>query len=129
MLAGTNQTDVLTIQVPAALAAGELDEEALREITILVCHYAGWPIGSRVNQVVEESIARHRQVVSGVFIEPAVGHASPDGRASSDVEALDGPSEPRSSARPGPDLAAHGYAETEYVVRGTAVVVRRRAAR
>jgi 4-carboxymuconolactone decarboxylase len=58
MLAGSNQTDVLNIQVPAALANGELDAEALREITILVCHYAGWPIGSRVNQVVEESIAR-----------------------------------------------------------------------
>jgi 4-carboxymuconolactone decarboxylase len=61
MLAGSNQTDVLTIQVPAALAAGELDEDALREITILVCHYAGWPIGSRVNQVVEESIARAKK--------------------------------------------------------------------
>jgi 4-carboxymuconolactone decarboxylase len=58
MLAGSNQTDVLSIQVPAALAAGELDAEALREITILVCHYAGWPIGSRVNQVIEESIAK-----------------------------------------------------------------------
>jgi len=33
--------------------------------------------------------------------------------------ALDGPSN-LVSARPGPDLAAHGYAETEYVVRGTA---------
>ena len=58
MLAGSNQTDVLSIQVPAALAAGELDEEALREITILVCHYAGWPIGSRVNAIVEDTIAK-----------------------------------------------------------------------
>lgn len=33
--------------------------------------------------------------------------------------ALDGPSN-LVSARPGPDLAAHGYAEKEYVVRGTA---------
>ena len=36
-----------------------------------------------------------------------------------DVEILDGASS-LVSARPGPDLAAHGYAETEYVVRGTA---------
>ena len=64
MLAGSNQTDVLSIQVPAALSAGELDEDALREITILVCHYAGWPIGSRVNQVVEESIARAKKASS-----------------------------------------------------------------
>ena len=58
LLTGSNQHDVLTIQVPAALAAGELDEEQLREIVILLCHYAGWPSGSRVNQIVEEAIAQ-----------------------------------------------------------------------
>ncbi len=58
LLTGSNQHDVLTIQVPAALAAGELDEEQLREIVILLCHYAGWPSGSRVNQIVEETIAK-----------------------------------------------------------------------
>lgn len=58
MLAGSNQHDVLTIQIPAALAAGELDEQQLREIVILLCHYAGWPSGSRVNQIVEETIAK-----------------------------------------------------------------------
>ena len=60
MLAGTNQHDVLTIQIPAAYAAGELDAEQLREIVILLCHYAGWPSGSRVNQIVEETIAKAR---------------------------------------------------------------------
>lgn len=58
LLAGSNQHDVLTIQIPAALAAGELDEQQLREIVILLCHYAGWPSGSRVNQIVEETIAK-----------------------------------------------------------------------
>ena len=58
LLTGSNQHDVLTIQIPAALAAGELDEQQLREIVILLCHYAGWPSGSRVNQIVEETIAR-----------------------------------------------------------------------
>ena len=61
LLTGANQHDVLTIQIPAALAAGELDEEQLREIVILLCHYAGWPSGSRVNQIVEESIARAKR--------------------------------------------------------------------
>lgn len=37
-----------------------------------------------------------------------------------EFEVLDGPSS-LMSARPGPDLAMHGYTETEYVVRGTAV--------
>ena len=58
MLAGTGQHDVLGIQVPAALTAGDLDAEALREIVILVCHYAGWPHGSRLNSLVEETIAK-----------------------------------------------------------------------
>jgi 4-carboxymuconolactone decarboxylase len=61
MLAGSNQTDVLTIQIPAAYAAGELDEQQLREVVILLCHYAGWPIGSRVNQVVEDTIAKEER--------------------------------------------------------------------
>lgn len=58
LLVGSNQHDVLTIQIPAALAAGELDAEALREIVILACHYAGWPHGGRLNSLVEETIAK-----------------------------------------------------------------------
>ncbi len=58
-LAATGQHDVLTIQVPAALQSGDLDAEALREIVIFLCHYAGWPAGARLNQLVEETIADH----------------------------------------------------------------------
>src|SRR3954462_14721727 len=36
LLTGSNQHDVLTIQIPAAYAAGELDEQQLREIVILL---------------------------------------------------------------------------------------------
>ncbi|HEX4189822.1 MAG TPA: carboxymuconolactone decarboxylase family protein [Marmoricola sp.] len=58
MLAGQGAQDVLSIQIPAAYAGGELDEVALREIVILLCHYAGWPIGARVNSLVEDTIAK-----------------------------------------------------------------------
>lgn len=58
MLTGIGAHDVLTIQVPAALAAGELDAEALREIVIFLTHYAGWPNGSRLNSLVEETVAK-----------------------------------------------------------------------
>ena len=58
MLVGQRANDVLTIQIPAALANGELDAEALRELVILACHYDGWPNGSRMNAVVEDSIAK-----------------------------------------------------------------------
>ena len=58
MLAGQGAADVLGIQVPAACANGELDDQALREIVIFVCHYAGWPNGARLNSIVEETIAK-----------------------------------------------------------------------
>lgn len=58
MLAGKGYADVLGIQVPAAHAAGELDDAALREVVIMVCHYAGWPDGARLNSIVEDTIGK-----------------------------------------------------------------------
>lgn len=58
MLAGQGAADVLGIQVPAALANGEFDAAALREIVIFISHYAGWPNGARLNSVVENAIAQ-----------------------------------------------------------------------
>lgn len=58
MLAGKGYADVLGIQVPAAHANGELDDEALREVVIMVCHYAGWPDGARLNSIVEDTIGK-----------------------------------------------------------------------
>ena len=60
MLSTHGAQDVLSIQVPASYKAGELDDDALREIVIMVCHYAGWPVGARLNSLVEETIARGR---------------------------------------------------------------------
>lgn len=61
LLAGTQQDDVLGIQVPAALSNGELDESALREVVIFLSHYAGWPAGARLNTVVEQALATRRR--------------------------------------------------------------------
>ena len=61
MLTATGAADVLGIQVPAAYANGELDEEALREIVVFVSHYAGWPQGARLNAIVEETIAKAKR--------------------------------------------------------------------
>ena len=58
LLAGTGATDVLGIQLPAAHRNGELDDEALREIVVFLAHYAGWPMGARLNTVVEETIGK-----------------------------------------------------------------------
>jgi 4-carboxymuconolactone decarboxylase len=61
MLCTHGAQDVLSIQIPAAFRAGELDEAALREIVILACHYAGWPVGARINSLVEDTIAKARK--------------------------------------------------------------------
>ena len=58
MLCTHGAQDVLSIQIPAAYRAGELDEENLREIVIMACHYAGWPVGARLNSLVEATIAQ-----------------------------------------------------------------------
>jgi 4-carboxymuconolactone decarboxylase len=65
LLSGTGAHDVLTIQVPAALASGDLDEAALREIVVVLSHYAGWPNGARLNSLVEETIAKARRASPG----------------------------------------------------------------
>jgi 4-carboxymuconolactone decarboxylase len=65
LLAGQGATDVLGIQVPAAHGNGELDDEALREVVIFLAHYAGWPVGARLNSVVEETIGKAQRARSG----------------------------------------------------------------
>ena len=61
LLVGSNQHDVLDIQIPAAHAAGELDDDGLRELVIMICHYAGWPHGARLNSLVEQTIAKAKR--------------------------------------------------------------------
>jgi 4-carboxymuconolactone decarboxylase len=58
LLVGRGLHDVLGIQLEAALGNEELDDEALREIVILMSHYAGWPDGAKMNSQVEELIAK-----------------------------------------------------------------------
>lgn len=58
LLAGQGAADVLGIQIPAAHAAGDLDDDALREIVVFLSHYAGWPNGARINTIVEDTIAK-----------------------------------------------------------------------
>lgn len=60
MLVATGAQDVLSIQIPASFKARELDADALREIVIMSCHYAGWPNGARLNSLVEDTIAQGR---------------------------------------------------------------------
>ncbi|QDQ98637.1 carboxymuconolactone decarboxylase family protein [Tomitella fengzijianii] len=51
-LSSQGMLDVAEIQVGAALGNGELDEHQLREISIFLCHYVGWPTGTRFDAMV-----------------------------------------------------------------------------
>ncbi|MBF6436661.1 carboxymuconolactone decarboxylase family protein [Nocardia cyriacigeorgica] len=41
--------DTAAIQIGAALRNGELTEEELHEIALFLCHYIGWPNGSKLD--------------------------------------------------------------------------------
>jgi 4-carboxymuconolactone decarboxylase len=58
MLVGQGQQDVAEIQVDAALRAGELDADQLREVAIFLTHYAGWPAGARLSMTAEKLIGK-----------------------------------------------------------------------
>ncbi|MBQ6639839.1 MAG: carboxymuconolactone decarboxylase family protein [Saccharopolyspora sp.] len=51
--------DVADIQVRAALGNAELDADQLREIALFLTHYVGWPLGTKLNTVVEKAIGEH----------------------------------------------------------------------
>lgn len=55
-LAGQGMLDVAEIQVGAALDNAELDEHQLREIAIFLCHYVGWPIGTKFDGLVGKAV-------------------------------------------------------------------------
>lgn len=61
LLVGRGLHDVVGLQIEGALANGELDEHALREIVILLTHYAGWPDGAKLNTQVETILAKARK--------------------------------------------------------------------
>jgi 4-carboxymuconolactone decarboxylase len=58
LLVGRGLHDVIPIQVEAALSNDELTPTELREIVILLTHYAGWPDGAKLNSQVETLIAK-----------------------------------------------------------------------
>lgn len=53
-------TDVAEIQIGAALHNDELDEEQLREISLFLCHYVGWPLGTKLDSVIGSVLHKRR---------------------------------------------------------------------
>ncbi|RAU97710.1 carboxymuconolactone decarboxylase family protein [Mycolicibacter senuensis] len=56
--------DLAEIQVNAALHNEELNEDELRELPIFLTHYVGFPLGSVLNGVVEQVIAKRRKAAA-----------------------------------------------------------------
>mgnify|MGYP006050267749 FL=1 len=54
-------TDVAEIQIGAALHNEELDEEQLREIALFLCHYVGWPLGTKLDSTIGSVLHKRRR--------------------------------------------------------------------
>lgn len=61
LLVGRGLHDVVGLQLEAALSNEELTADELREIVILLTHYAGWPDGAKLNSAVETLLARRNE--------------------------------------------------------------------
>lgn len=53
-------TDVAEIQIGAALHNEELDEEQLKEIALFLCHYVGWPLGTKLDSTIGSVLQKRR---------------------------------------------------------------------
>lgn len=60
LLVGMGLEDVVQVQLDAALRLGELTPEQCEELVIFFSHYAGWPRGAKLNQIVMELVAKAR---------------------------------------------------------------------
>ncbi|OPX13870.1 carboxymuconolactone decarboxylase family protein [Gordonia sp. i37] len=60
-LAQSGQIDVAEIQASSALANGELTPEQLEEISLFLCYYVGWPLGTKMHFMFGKVIDNHRK--------------------------------------------------------------------
>ncbi|MBW0274144.1 carboxymuconolactone decarboxylase [Nocardia sp. MH4] len=60
-LTAQGHLDIAEIQIGAALRNGELTEEQLREIALFLCHYVGWPAGTKLDGAVGKVVAQERR--------------------------------------------------------------------
>lgn len=69
LLVGSGLDDVVGLQLDCAMNIGELTEEELRELTVLLAHYAGWPRAAKFNQHVETLVARRAKAAAKAAAE------------------------------------------------------------
>ena len=64
LLVGSGLDDVTELQLDTALRKGEFTVDFVREIVILMTHYAGWPRGAKLNTVAETLIAKRQKAAA-----------------------------------------------------------------
>ncbi|WP_330231228.1 carboxymuconolactone decarboxylase family protein [Nocardia sp. NBC_00508] len=57
--------DTAGIQIGAALRNGELTEDQLHEIAVFLCHYVGWPNGTKLDLLVGTIVAQQKKAARG----------------------------------------------------------------
>ena len=60
-LTAQNLMDTLGIQIGAALRNKELTEAELHEIALFLCHYVGWPSGTKLDLLVGTIVAQQKK--------------------------------------------------------------------
>lgn len=60
-LTAQGRMETAEIQIHAALHNKELTEEQLREIALFLCHYVGWPNGTRLDTTITTVTDRVRE--------------------------------------------------------------------
>ncbi|MEU2038600.1 carboxymuconolactone decarboxylase family protein [Nocardia niwae] len=60
-LAAQGAIDTAGIQIGAALRNGELTEDQLHEIAVFLCHYVGWPNGTKLDLLVGTIVAQQKK--------------------------------------------------------------------
>ncbi|MGC4933952.1 carboxymuconolactone decarboxylase family protein [Gordonia sp. DT30] len=60
-LAAAGQIDVAEIQASSALANEEFTPEQLEEISLFLCYYVGWPLGTKMHFMFGKVIDNHRK--------------------------------------------------------------------
>ena len=53
--------DIAEIQIESALNNGELDADQLREVSLFLTHYVGWPNGSKLDTTVGKVLHRAKK--------------------------------------------------------------------
>lgn len=61
VLTAQGQDDLLEVQINAILANEEFGVDELREFTVFITHYVGFPLGSRLNSAVERVVAKRKK--------------------------------------------------------------------